>query len=674
MRNLFCFIMLCLFSFVKGQFSEPKFGKIEMSEITMAKYDKDTTAEALMLFDNGNSRFILNSDRVFQYVYDRHCRIKIFKKSAFQIANISIKLFDYGLKKEKLNTLNAATYNLVNGKIVKTKLNNDKIYVEEGKNYEIKKFAFPDVKEGSIIEFSYTITSDFLYNFKSWNFQHSYPALWSQYKCIIPEYFIYRQSAKGYLPFFVNKSESGNTTYTIHYDAEIGAGLGGGRTAAENYNIDAITKEITLAVKDVPAFKSEPNIDCDDNYMQSIEFELSSIQYPNQIRKDYTKTWESVNEEMNNDEDFGKLLNAKGFIIDTVTSICKNLTTKSEKAVSIFNYVQQRMKWNGDHSLYATRGLKKPFIDRVGNSSEINLLLTLMLQTAELKANPAMFSTRDNGNGISFYPTISKYNSVLASVEIDGKVFLLDASDKYCPFGVLPANDVNGQGRVVNNSKGDWVDLLANEKYREAKYYTLEISPDGEFSGSIVGSYGGYAGVVYRDYLSHEKNTDDYIRKIQETLNGLTVNKYSISDINNNYKPIIDTLQVDITDRAELIGDKILFNPLLFERIEANRYTLEERNYPVNYNYPISETYIFDYTLPAGYQVESMPKSITLKSPDNAISIAYTVQNTDNKIKLIYRRNITKILFLPNDYLNLKEMYNQIVKKHAEQIILKKII
>jgi hypothetical protein len=73
----------------------------------MAKYDKDTTAEALMLFDNGNSRFILNSDRVFQYVYDRHCRIKIFKKSAFQIANISIKLFDYGLKKEKLNTLNA---------------------------------------------------------------------------------------------------------------------------------------------------------------------------------------------------------------------------------------------------------------------------------------------------------------------------------------------------------------------------------------------------------------------------------------------------------------------------------------------------------------------------------------------------------------------------------------
>jgi hypothetical protein len=92
MRNLFCFIMLCLFSFVKGQFSEPKFGKIEMSEITMAKYDKDTTAEALMLFDNGNSRFILNSDRVFQYVYDRHCRIKIFKKSAFQIANISIKL------------------------------------------------------------------------------------------------------------------------------------------------------------------------------------------------------------------------------------------------------------------------------------------------------------------------------------------------------------------------------------------------------------------------------------------------------------------------------------------------------------------------------------------------------------------------------------------------------
>ena len=119
-------------------------------------------------------------------------------------------------------------------------------------------------------------------------------------------------------------------------------------------------------------------------------------------------------------------------------------------------------------------------------------------------------------------------------------------------------------------------------------------------------------------------------------------------------------------------GDKMLFTPLLFETIGKNIYTLEERKYPIDYNYPVSETYIFDYTLPEGYQVESLPKSITMKLPDNSIIISYTLQSNDNKIKVIYRRNISKILFLPGEYQNLKEIYDQIVKKHAEQIILKK--
>jgi hypothetical protein len=71
--------------------------------------------------------------------------------------------------------------------------------------------------------------------------------------------------------------------------------------------------------------------------------------------------------------------------------------------------------------------------------------------------------------------------------------------------------------------------------------------------------------------------------------------------------------------------------------------------------------------------VESIPQAITVKLPDNSVSVAYSGQVADNKIKLMYRRNINKILFLPEEYANLKEIYNQLVKKHAEQIILKKI-
>jgi len=161
---------------------------------------------------------------------------------------------------------------------------------------------------------------------------------------------------------------------------------------------------------------------------------------------------------------------------------------------------------------------------------------------------------------------------------------------------------------------------------------------------------------------------------LQENTKGLTVSNYSITNRFNKYKPLRDSLNVEISDNADIIGDKILFKTFAFESIEKNKYTLEDRKYPVDYNFPIVENYYFEYTIPQGYQIESLPKTNIIKMPDNSISIIYSITNENNKIKIVYRRTVNKILFLQTEYKDLKEMYDQIVKKHAEQIILKKVI
>ena len=671
MKALSSFLFLFIFSLSSGQMVEPKFGKIEPSDLSMTRYENDTTADALMLFDYGTTKFILGPREQFQYVFERHFRIKIFKKSAFRFADFKISLYDGGTSKEKLTDLKAVTYNLIDGKVVKTKLDNDNIYEEEQTKYLIQKFAFPQVKEGSVIELSYSIVSDFLYNLRAWNFQYSIPALWSQYICEMPEYYIYRQTAKGYLPFYKATNETFETKYTIMDRGELSRS---GRSQSEQQEFKVNTLRQFYATKDVPAFISEPNIDCEDNYIQSIEYELSSINFPNQPSENYAKTWESVNEQMNDDEDFGRLMKVDGFIKDTVQTICKDKTSQLDKASSIYSYVQKRMKWNGLYKIWSTKGLKKPYSELAGNSSEINLLLTLMLKNAGLEANPVIFSTRDNGMAISALPTITKFNSVLSRLTIEGKIYLLDATNKFCPFGYLPANDINGQGRVVNSTGGDWVNLDTKVKYSEVKNYVLKIQPDGNLSGFIKETYDGYGGIAIRESLDQEKTTDDYIRKLQENTKGLIINGYLISEKDNISKPISDSLNVEITDRAEIIGDKILILPMLFETIERNGYTLEDRKYPVNYNFPISETYIFEYAIPEGYQVESLPKSAVLKLPDNSITVYYDLKTLGNKISIVYKRNINKILFLPEEYKALKELYNQVVRKHAESIILKKIV
>ena len=102
-----------------------KFGKIEMADLQMKVYPKDTAAEAVILCDYGQSYHQYNSTVGLQMIYERHRRIKIFKKSGYEWATHSIATSNSksGSGKEFVNDLRGATYNLIDGKMVTDKLN-----------------------------------------------------------------------------------------------------------------------------------------------------------------------------------------------------------------------------------------------------------------------------------------------------------------------------------------------------------------------------------------------------------------------------------------------------------------------------------------------------------------------------------------------------------------------
>src|SRR5690606_25373469 len=150
----------------------------------------------------------------FTYVFRRHVRYKILTKSGYDLANLDIPLYrSSNTAKENIVSMSAATYNLEAGEIIESKLDKDAKFTEAlDKNYTIKKYALPNVKEGSIIEFRYTIESDFIFNLRGWAFQGDIPTLWSEYSVRIPEYFQYKVNRGGYWPVerAVNKTETAN--------------------------------------------------------------------------------------------------------------------------------------------------------------------------------------------------------------------------------------------------------------------------------------------------------------------------------------------------------------------------------------------------------------------------------------------------------------------------------
>ena len=201
--SIFCLSLFWMTGIAQDK-SSAKFGKVSPEDFAPKAYAIDSSANAVVIADVGSSRIVGNNKGSFSLEFKRYRRVHLLNKNGFDIATEEIELYSDGDMEEKLSDLKAVTYNLENGKVTETKLDKDNVFKDKLSKHEVvKKFTFPNIKEGSIIEFEYTITSDYLFNLQPWTFQGGYPVLWSEYNLRLPAFFTYIFIAQGYQKFFI---------------------------------------------------------------------------------------------------------------------------------------------------------------------------------------------------------------------------------------------------------------------------------------------------------------------------------------------------------------------------------------------------------------------------------------------------------------------------------------
>ena len=620
--------------------------------------------------DFGNTNFDFQED-LFKIVFKHHFRIKILKKEGFDWGTFAIYLFHHNGVEEKLVNLKGCTYNLENGKIVTTSLDKHTIFKEDfNKNFRTIKYAMPNIKEGSIIEITYEINSDF-FSIHPWNFQYDIPNIYSEYLVDIPEFYSFKKFINGYESIQLSNSvERRNLPISIKERSDNGWFVS---SNVDHASIDYQDYSTKYYANNIKAFKIEPYMLSKVNYISSIEFELESIHYPNSLVKLYSHDWKSIHNEYMNSESFGEIIKSPGRTSDLVKNVTMNINDSLQKANALFNYIRDNFKWNGFNSDLTSKSLKNILEDKSGNSADINLLLVAALRKAGLKADPVVLSTRDNGLILNEYPLINKINYVIVNLNIKGKQFLLDATDKYLPFGLLPEKCINGDGELLNEDVFQKVELKSTSNYNNYQSTTYTIDSIGNINGSLDEVDKGYASVSFRGDIENAKDQYDYIQNIQKSIPGLSISKFSFVNIDSVQKDLIKHYDYSLTGYVEFAGNLLMIHPLLFEQKKENEFKIEDRKFPVDFSYNVTKTYMSTFIVPTDYQIETLPKQISISMPDKVISFSYLISQHDNRIQVLRKFIIQKTTFLPSEYKDLKEFYNQIVLKESEPIVLKKI-
>jgi hypothetical protein len=649
MKDLFTGILAIIFSLsAAAQKSPMKFGDIPMEDMTMKTYPQDSSAVAVVLADYGEA-YIMATSVDTKMTFERHIRIKILKAEGTRWADAVIPLFKAGSAEENVTSLKAVTYNLENGKIVESKLSKDAIFKEKfNRNFIHEKFTMPDVKPGSVLEYAYKISSDFLANFPNWEFQRSIPTRLSEYWAIIPDFLTFEKYMQGYVPVSSYEVKPMNVS---------------GFTANGHHYIS----------RNVPAFKAEPQMTSETDYLSKINFALSQISIPGQIVQDIMGSWPKLNSLLLEDEDFGGAIKGSGFLKSIVETVTKGITDPLDKITAIHNYVKQTIEWDGFKDFYAGN-LKKVLEEKKGTSGDINLMLASMLRKAGLTVDMVLLSTRDNGFVREQYPMARQFNYVVCLVRLGDKNLFLDGTEKYLPVNVLPERCLNGRGLVISDKNFGWVNLDTQTKSKTIVNAEFRLDESGQLKGKIAFTHDGYDAHRMRTTFA-KKGQEEYIKDFVGA-RPWKLDNTDFKNIDEIYNPAEESYELEIADHSMVAGDNIYFNPFVTSQIQTNPYKSETRVYPVDYGSKVERIYLCKVIAPDGYVVEQAPESRIMMLPGNAARFIYNVAMSPlgDWVSITTNFQINKNLFTQNDYLDLREFYNQVVAKQAEQIVFKKKI
>lgn len=627
-----------------------RFGKISEAELQETFHQKDSATPAAILYRNEDISFFFSSNEGFMQRRKVHERIKIYNKDGFDWATKKIYLYQGSGQKESISTLKGFSYNLENGKIEKDKLRNDGKFTEDYSEFiKISSFTLPNVKEGTVIEYEYTVTSPRI-TIDDIVFQFSVPVNKLDVKISTPEYYIYNKQSNiraKYQPYISESSVHTRTPF--------------------DYKINIL--EINEV--DVPALREEAYSGNINNFRGKLAMELSVILNSNKIvSKSLSTTWEQVSKTIYDSPNFGAQLERFNIYKNDLEAALKGVEDDFEKAHLVEKLVKSKVKWNGSYGIYTQKGVRTAYKEGEGNDADINLMLISMLRSQGVNASPVLVSTRSNG--IPVFPTRDGFNYVICSVQKGDEQLLLDATEQYTTNNILPRRALNWQGRLLESSKeSSWVNLQPQRISTETSMLNVKINDDFSLTGNVNKQLTDYVAYFYRDRYSNV-TTEDQIKSLEKGKGDIEIMELDVENAKDATQPIKLKYEYELSDAIDEVGDKLYFSPMLFLATKENPFKLEEREYPIDFVIPYSDRYMVNIMLPEGYVVESIPQSEAIQFKDANVKFTYLVQQNGQYLQLKAQLDIVNPLILPEDYKDFKTFYSKIVEKQAEQIVLTK--
>lgn len=629
-------LLCCIRAWAQPEFES--WGQLSQEERNLKVCAFDSEAVAIVLIDEAVSDY--NDER--HLITYRHIRIKILKEKGLEYANIVIPFYA-GNDFQSIDEIEATAFNFDGTNNQTTQeVDRKSIFTEPSNEFwHLKKFTFPGIRVGSIIEYKYRSTEKNYFNLDDWEFQQELPVVLSKYNLGIPPNYEFA--------YMVHKSEQ--LPITVKPDSRDG--------------------KIFFEMRNIPGLRDEAYMDARKDYLQRVTFQLSAFNNGGFGKQKYMTSWNEVTRELNTDQGFGNQIGKSINGTEAFIEQMKALSSPLEKMSRIYNYTRNYMTWNGFYAKRSNDGVKAAWNKKKGNVTEVNLILLNLLLEAGLEAYPILVSERLHGKVYTQYPFVDQFNATYAVVVIDDKKYYLDATDSYGQPEMVPFNILNTTGFIVNRKKGGIVTISDDARqFRENITISLKLGANQEIAGDVYINSFQYARI---DRLrSWKRNRDRYLNGFRKASASLTIDSVETKNEDQDSLPFYQHIRFKA--KATATGDYIFVPINLFSGFESNPFLATNRFSDINFGFRQNISFSTYIEVPEGYVTDALPKSIQLVNADKTVVFIRELFDDAANKKVLARVRIEfkKSLYGVDEYGELKEFYKKMFDMVNEQIVFKK--
>lgn len=658
MRNklLIITMMMCLAGVLQAQTLEPnlKWGKPTEAELTMTSYAPDPDAEAVVLCSQTEIRYdlVAGSFKAYRIVKER---FKVLKDVGKNVANGLIS-YDYNGHRlgqcEELTKLKATAYNWADGKLVKTKMEGSLVNHEDvNKRVRLTKFTVPQVTVGTVIEVEYEVTSDFFTHVDDWEAQSNIPVYYTSFEITVPEYFRFNVDERG--------------SYRLEHVIEATAmtlSSGGGVLHCQGQHYRYVGHEL-------PALRERKMLYAPRSYGQRVTMELRSVEIPGQWYKNYSASWEDVDQRLLDNEEFGGRLGKNPLKDEMQAAGVADIADVKERAMAIYRLLKEHVKWNEKYTLYG-ESASKVLKERTGSNASINFILINMLRDAGIEAYPVVMRSRDRGFLTVTRASSKELNTFVVALKLGDSYSFLDGSVEDGWLDILPDRLLVDRARVVGKDRpGEWVDLTGLSEAKTQSVVVAQLQPDGSMTADVQSRMTGSEAASLRHDFRLATDSATYVSELAQELN---CEIESMELTGHHGLGLNVSRKMHVSKQYDASGDMIYLNPWVLNVLTENPLTEEKRILPVEFPYVSTESLNTQVTLPDGYVVEELPQPLSVKSEDGALSCLIASACADGVLSSRCQLQVSKIFFSPNEYAVVKNFLDEVYKRLQDVIVIKK--